>query len=86
LKTGRFLLFSLLSAQRVDLNELLEESDVISIHCNLTSKATWLIIRGLFAQDIMHGILTKLPWSFSEGQLLTYFSFLKGNPVEDCLN
>ena len=35
--------FNQLSAQRVELNELLERSDVISIHCNLTSETRHLI-------------------------------------------
>jgi len=35
--------FNQLSAQRVDLNELLEKSDVISIHCNLTNETKHLL-------------------------------------------
>jgi D-3-phosphoglycerate dehydrogenase len=40
--------FKLLSAMRVDLDELLERSDVISIHCNLTPETRYLLNKEQF--------------------------------------
>lgn len=40
--------FRQLGAQKVDLDELLERSDVISIHCNLTDETRHLLGRGKF--------------------------------------
>jgi len=41
--------FSQLSVRKVELNELLERSDVISIHCNLTRETTHLIDSNAFS-------------------------------------
>jgi D-3-phosphoglycerate dehydrogenase len=41
--------FDRLSAQRVDLEKLLRQSDVISIHCNLTPETTHLLTDETFA-------------------------------------
>jgi D-3-phosphoglycerate dehydrogenase / 2-oxoglutarate reductase len=40
--------FNQLSAQRVELNELLEKSDVISLHCNLTNETKHLLNKEKF--------------------------------------
>ena len=40
--------FKQLSVQRVELDELLEKSDVISIHCNLTNETTHLLNKQKF--------------------------------------
>jgi D-3-phosphoglycerate dehydrogenase len=42
--------FKQLSAQRVGLDELLEKSDVISIHCNLTNETTHLLNHAAFLE------------------------------------
>lgn len=47
--------FNELSLQRVELNELLEISDVISIHCNLTKETRHLLNSGTFR------LMTKRP-------------------------
>lgn len=44
--------FNQLSARKVTLHELLENSDVISIHCNLTSETNHLLNSGAFS--LMH--------------------------------
>jgi D-3-phosphoglycerate dehydrogenase len=40
--------FSRLNARKVELNELLEKSDVISLHCNLTTETRHLLSRDQF--------------------------------------
>ena len=47
--------FNQLSVQRVDLDELLERSDVISLHCNLTDETKHLLSREKFS------LMTKKP-------------------------
>lgn len=42
--------FADLNVKKVELNELLETSDVISIHCNLTSETTHILNRHSFLQ------------------------------------
>jgi len=47
--------FMQLSAKRVELEELLERSDVISLHCNLTAATRYLLSQGKFL------LMTKKP-------------------------